>query len=86
MREWKVPRQFFLPFFLFSGSYSLLESDGTKRTVDYTADSLNGFNAVVHKEPALTVAAAPVVARAAPIVHAAPVLAYAAHHELARPW
>nr|CAH7764717.1 unnamed protein product [Callosobruchus chinensis] len=73
------------------GSYSLLESDGTKRTVDYTADALNGFNAVVHKEPALTIAAAPVVAKAAPIVHAAPfvhaapVLAYAAHHELARP-
>ena len=32
------------------GSYSLLESDGTKRIVDYTADSINGFNAVVRKE------------------------------------
>lgn len=34
------------------GSYSLLEADGTRRTVDYTADPLNGFNAVVRKEPA----------------------------------
>uniref|UniRef100_A0ABD2X415 Cuticle protein n=1 Tax=Trichogramma kaykai TaxID=54128 RepID=A0ABD2X415_9HYME len=34
------------------GSYSLIESDGTKRIVDYTADAHNGFNAVVRKEPA----------------------------------
>jgi hypothetical protein len=34
------------------GSYSLVEADGTKRTVNYVADPLNGFNAVVHKEPA----------------------------------
>ncbi len=33
------------------GSYSLTDSDGTRRTVDYTADSINGFNAVVRKEP-----------------------------------
>ncbi|XP_043471009.1 larval cuticle protein A2B-like [Leptopilina heterotoma] len=33
------------------GSYSLLEADGTRRTVDYTADDVNGFNAVVRKEP-----------------------------------
>ncbi|XP_011135092.1 larval cuticle protein A2B [Harpegnathos saltator] len=50
------------------GSYSLLEADGTRRTVDYTADPVNGFNAVVRKEPA-----------AAPIAHVAPApLAYAA--------
>ncbi|KAJ8962759.1 hypothetical protein NQ318_001157 [Aromia moschata] len=56
------------------GSYSSLESDGTKRTVDYTSDPHNGFNAVVHKEP---VAVAPVVAHAAPVVaHAAPVVAH----------
>ncbi|CAG4959903.1 unnamed protein product [Colias eurytheme] len=55
------------------GSYSLVDSDGTKRTVDYTADPVNGFNAVVHKE-ALGVKVAPVVAKAvAPVVHAAPV-------------
>lgn len=33
------------------GSYSLVDPDGTKRTVDYTADPHNGFNAVVSKEP-----------------------------------
>lgn len=33
------------------GSYSLIDPDGTKRTVDYTADPHNGFNAVVTKEP-----------------------------------
>ncbi|KAJ2950422.1 hypothetical protein O0L34_g8664 [Tuta absoluta] len=45
---------------LVQGQYSLVESDGTRRIVDYTADSVNGFNAVVRKEP--LVAAAPVVA------------------------
>ncbi|KAK6620837.1 hypothetical protein RUM43_011133 [Polyplax serrata] len=70
------------------GSYSLTEPDGTRRTVEYTADPHNGFNAVVHREPAVhkaVVAAAPVakVAYAAPAVaavHAAPVakVAYAA--------
>jgi hypothetical protein len=29
------------------GSYSLVEPDGTRRTVEYTADPVNGFNAVV---------------------------------------
>ncbi|CAG9837294.1 unnamed protein product [Diabrotica balteata] len=57
------------------GSYSLLESDGTKRVVDYTADPHHGFNAVVHNEPAAH-AVAPVVAKvAAPIV---PNVAYSA--------
>lgn len=32
-----------------TGQYSLVEPDGSIRTVDYTADKLNGFNAVVHK-------------------------------------
>ncbi|KAG8236741.1 hypothetical protein J437_LFUL016996 [Ladona fulva] len=31
------------------GQYSLHEPDGTVRTVEYTADAHNGFNAVVHK-------------------------------------
>ncbi|KOX72791.1 Cuticle protein [Melipona quadrifasciata] len=61
------------------GSYSLIEADGTKRTVDYTADPVNGFNAVVRKEaPTVAVkalAAAPVAA-VKTIAHAAP-LAYA---------
>ncbi|KPI97774.1 Cuticle protein 7 [Papilio xuthus] len=32
------------------GAYSLHEADGTVRTVQYTADAHNGFNAVVHRE------------------------------------
>lgn len=75
------------------GQYSLVDPDGTKRTVDYTADSVNGFNAVVRKDP--LVAAVPAVAKVAvapapapvayaapaPVVHAAPApapVAYAA--------
>ncbi|XP_014216708.1 larval cuticle protein A3A-like [Copidosoma floridanum] len=53
------------------GSYSLIEADGTRRIVDYTADDVNGFNAVVSREPAI-VAAAPVVAARTPV--AAPVV------------
>ncbi|XP_052901443.1 cuticle protein-like [Anopheles moucheti] len=58
------------------GSYSVVDPDGTKRTVEYTADPHNGFNAVVHREPL----AAKVVA-AAPVAYAAPVaktISYAA--------
>lgn len=32
-----------------TGSYSLVEPDGSTRTVSYAADDHNGFNAVVHK-------------------------------------
>ncbi|KAF5299173.1 hypothetical protein FQA39_LY02346 [Lamprigera yunnana] len=61
------------------GQYSLLESDGTKRIVDYASDPVNGFNAVVNKVPVVapiapvvkTVVAAPVVAKT--VVAAAPV-------------
>ncbi|BET00547.1 Cuticular protein [Nesidiocoris tenuis] len=60
-----------------TGSYSLVEADGSRRIVDYTADPVNGFNAVVHKEAA--VAHAPVaVAAPAPILRAAPAIRYAA--------
>lgn len=31
------------------GSYSLTEPDGTIRRVTYTADDINGFNAVVER-------------------------------------
>ncbi|XP_045454716.1 larval cuticle protein A2B-like [Melitaea cinxia] len=68
------------------GSYSVVDPDGTKRTVDYTADPHNGFNAVVHKEPlayktAPVAYAAPVAKlqtgpltySATPVVHAAPI-------------
>ncbi|CAG7724130.1 unnamed protein product [Allacma fusca] len=47
---------------LVQGQYSLVEPDGAVRTVTYTADAVNGFNAVVDRSaPAVTkVAAAPV--------------------------
>lgn len=57
------------------GSYSLIEADGSKRTVEYTSDPHNGFNAVVHNEPVngAIKAAAPVVAKlAAPVSYPAP--------------
>lgn len=43
------------------GQYTLVEPDGTRRVVDYTADEHNGFNAVVSKEghPATTVVPRP---------------------------
>ncbi|CAG4941781.1 unnamed protein product [Parnassius apollo] len=46
------------------GSYSLLQPDGSVRTVDYTANDHTGFNAVVHNS--------------APAVHPAPAHNY--HH------
>lgn len=64
--------------FLFPGQYSLVEPDGSIRTVDYTADSVHGFNAVVTKS-APTVHHAPIhhtpvhAPVHAPILHAAPV-------------
>lgn len=33
------------------GSYSVVEPDGNVRTVIYTADAVNGFNAVVQRGP-----------------------------------
>lgn len=36
---------------LVQGQYSLDDPDGTRRTVDYTADAVSGFNAVVRKTP-----------------------------------
>lgn len=56
-----------------TGSYSLVEPDGTRRTVEYTADPVNGFNAVVHKEPlGAKVIAAPVAKIASPYGYARP--------------
>lgn len=47
---------------LVQGSYSLIEADGTRRVVKYTADPINGFNAIVSREPATVAAiAAPVL-------------------------
>lgn len=57
------------------GVYSLIEPDGSKRVVEYTADKHNGFNAVVHREHnahPVAVKAAPVLVKAAPIAYSAP--------------
>ncbi|XP_030561098.1 larval cuticle protein A2B [Drosophila novamexicana] len=58
------------------GSYSLIEADGTRRIVEYTADPVHGFNAVVHREGVAVKAVAPVakVLAPAPLLHA-PVVA-----------
>ncbi|CAH0726176.1 unnamed protein product, partial [Brenthis ino] len=53
------------------GQYSLVEPDGTQRIVDYTADDVNGFNAVVRKEP-LALATKTVVASTPTVVAASP--------------
>jgi len=52
---------------LVQGQYSLVEPDGSVRTVTYTADAVNGFNAVVERTPG-----------AAPVAVAQPVLRTAA--------
>ncbi|XP_044003496.1 cuticle protein 21-like [Aphidius gifuensis] len=51
------------------GSYSFIESDGTKRTVDYTANDADGFNAVVKNEQVTgtLVKSTPVVATTAKV-------------------
>lgn len=76
------------------GQYSLVEPDGQRRTVQYTADAHNGFNAVVHREGpthhvapvAHHVVAAPVAYAAQPThhtsIHQVPI-AYTQHHQAA---
>lgn len=44
------------------GSYSLIEPDGSRRTVNYYSDPINGFNAVVSKDIPTAPVVAPVVA------------------------
>lgn len=70
------------------GSYSLIEPDGTRRVVEYTADPHNGFNAVVHKEPlgVAVKAVAPIAKIAAPLAYAAPVAKVAAPLAYAAPY
>ncbi|XP_063697074.1 larval cuticle protein A3A-like [Culicoides brevitarsis] len=65
-----------------TGSYSLVEPDGTRRIVEYTADPVNGFNAVVHKEGAVVKAVkavAPVAKIAAPLAFGHPTSLALAH-------
>ncbi|KAK9496882.1 hypothetical protein O3M35_006751 [Rhynocoris fuscipes] len=62
------------------GSYSLVEPDGSQRTVEYTADDHNGFNAVVHRTAGAHPQVVQKVAVAAPVaIKAAPLLS-AYHH------
>ncbi|XP_054734869.1 cuticle protein 21 [Anastrepha obliqua] len=69
------------------GSYSLTEPDGSVRKVTYTADKINGFNAVVEKQggpapvavvakPAVAVAAVPAITK---VAYAAPAIAKVAY-------
>ncbi|XP_018794196.1 PREDICTED: cuticle protein 21 [Bactrocera latifrons] len=69
------------------GSYSLTEPDGSIRKVTYTADKINGFNAVVQKQggpapvavvakPAVAVAAVPTITK---VAYAAPAIAKVAY-------
>ncbi|XP_065075099.1 cuticle protein-like [Ochlerotatus camptorhynchus] len=63
------------------GSYSLVDADGYKRTVDYTADPIHGFNAAVRREPLSQIATKAVIAQPAYATYAAPVaktISYAA--------
>lgn len=62
-----------------SGQYSLVEPDGSVRTVDYTADDVHGFNAVVSKSAPTVHATAAVkhVVQAVPAVHAVQKVVYA---------
>ncbi|XP_033159524.1 cuticle protein 21 [Drosophila mauritiana] len=51
------------------GSYSVVDADGSLRTVFYTADPINGFNAVVQRGPVPVAAPRPLVAPvAAPLL------------------
>lgn len=59
----------------------MIEPDGSRRVVSYAADPINGFNAVVQKDPSITVKTAiaatpvaPVAAAVRPVV-ASPVIA-----------
>lgn len=59
---------------IFIGQYSLVEPDGSVRTVDYTADPIHGFNAVVSKSAptihAHHVVAKPIIKQILPVHHA----------------
>ncbi|KAK9499722.1 hypothetical protein O3M35_002716 [Rhynocoris fuscipes] len=75
------------------GTYSLVEPDGATRTVDYTADPVNGFNALVHRDGAahpqpspaqIAVTARPIALASRPIAALAPAqIATIAHAPIA---
>ncbi|XP_065084381.1 cuticle protein-like [Ochlerotatus camptorhynchus] len=54
------------------GQYTLVDADGYRRVVDYTADEHNGFNAVVRREPLtqkVVKTIVPVAKFVAPVAH-----------------
>lgn len=59
-----------------SGRYELIDSDGHKRIVEYTADEHNGFNAIVHREPTSVKIPVHVAKVIAPVYHHAPTVHY----------
>lgn len=59
---------YFFLLLIWLGSYSLVEPDGTVRTVIYTADPINGFNAIVQRGPLVHKAVVPVAAAPAAVV------------------
>ena len=69
------------------GQYSLVEPDGSIRTVDYTADPINGFNAVVSKTapaihpPTPVKVVAPIAPAPLPIVKTVAAPKYVYTHE-----
>ena len=67
-----------------TGQYSLVEADGTRRVVDYTADDVHGFNAQVRKEPLVAKVVAPIAKVISPLgyggYHAAAPLGYGGYH------
>lgn len=54
------------------GQYSVVDADGTRRIVDYTADALHGFNAVVRREGTPHAFTGPIVRAAARTLVPAP--------------
>ncbi|XP_071568162.1 uncharacterized protein [Temnothorax nylanderi] len=70
------------------GSYSLIEPDGSRRAVSYVADPINGFNAVVQRDPGITVrTAAPLsAATVRPVIAAAAPAPVAVRPQLRHPW
>lgn len=69
------------------GQYSVIDPDGTKRIVDYTADPIHGFNAVVRKAPIVKVVppVVPAAAVPAPVIPATTFARVAAPPVIARP-
>ncbi|KAL7041322.1 hypothetical protein ACKWTF_000724 [Chironomus riparius] len=67
------------------GRYTLLEPTGETRQVDYTADAVNGFNAVVSRHPAAKIIAAPAKIIAQPAIVAPVPTKYIAQPIVAAP-